>query len=389
MLKIFVFALLLILSAEIFGADVVFMKTNHPDHGHEIHYSLASSNCQISPSSPIKVEVYDVKQKSSRAARILEKVYFGIDHQEVGQGRFSFYLNSLKNLRFDVEAKRVGKKCIFDKTVTFEEITYPIEFIRTHYHHRLAFPTLNYVEFFASAPTPILIIENYQARGYFPFYEFKLGAAMNIHTNIRPRDKRLFHRQNPIYEPRPAFMVRYGPLFLNNDGLGSLLLPLEHFTLLAAFILEGEPYEAQNLRDRRQSIYFGPLIKSHFLEVHYYREIMEQHRGEVLKISLAPEFAVLSNFTVNPRVFYQLWDNRYVDYYFGVNRAEAQHFGGPYKGQQTENYGFSVQNTLKYKKFEYFASIGMKFYGKSVKDSPLTIKDYEYQLFTGFLYNFF
>lgn len=368
------------------------MKANHPLESHEIHYLLEEENCTITPSSPVLVRVFDKASKETREAKILEKAYFGIDHQEVTKGQFSFYLNSLKDLRFDITLKKVGRKCVVSKKVQFENLNYEIDSLRIHYHYRLAFPTLNFIEFFnksVSPLKPVLTIENYQARGYFPFYELKLGGAMFVHTNIRPNDKRAYHRQNPIYLPRPTFMVRYGPLFLNNDGLGSLLLPLEHFTLLAAFILEGEPYEADGLRERKQSIYFGPLIKSHFLEIHYYREIWDEHGGEVLKISLAPEFNFLSNYTFNPRVFYQLWDNRYVDYYFGVNRAEAEVVGSTYKGTQTENYGLEFRNTLKYKKFEYVLSAGMKFYGSSVTNSPITIKDYEYQFLAGFLYNFF
>lgn len=379
----------LFLTNEAYAQSLAFMDFNHPEEDQLVVYSLEVSNCEISPSSPIDVGIFSPTAQSRRAPNLLEKVYFGVSHQDVTKGKFSFNLSSLENVTFTIELVPAGKnRCALKKYATYKEVTYEFDQIRVNYQSNLAFPTLDEVLFLKDGALAFKV-ENYQALGYFPFYELKLGAGINITSNIRPHDNRTFHKRDPIIEPMPLMMVRYGPLFLSNDGLGTLLLPFKYFTVLAAFIAEGEPYEADHIRERKRLIHFGPIIKSSFLEIHYYREVQDTHRGQVLKVSLAPEINLLSNVKLTPRVYYQFWDQRYVDYYFGVNDEEAPYVGGPYAPSEAKNYGAEIRTTILYKKLQFETNLGVKYYGDSVVNSPLAVRNHELRFFTGFLYNFF
>lgn len=376
---------------EVYTAETLaFMEFNHPIDDQRVVYSLRTTNCHIAPSSPIDMHIFSPSTQSRRAPNLLEKVYFGVEYQDLTQGKFSFVLRSLANVTIAIKRVHSDKNhCSLKKIATYKGVEYEFDQIYVNYLHNLAFPTLDEVIFLLDGKLKFTVA-NYLAVGYFPFYELKLGAGVNITSNIRPSDHRRFHRSDPVIEPMPLMMIRYGPIFLNNDGLGTLLLPFDYFTVLTAFIAEGEPYQADHIRERERLIYFGPIIKSYFLEIHYYREVENTHRGQVLKISLAPEINLLSNVKLTPRLYYQFWDQRYVNYYFGVNQEEAAFIGAnSYSPSQAKNYGAELRTSISYKQFQFETNFGVKYYGNSVVNSPLTVRGHELRFFTGFLYNFF
>lgn len=379
-----------------FAASLSFLKINHPKPNHKIYYSIQHDNCRLRPLAPIKAEVINNQTQQARELNLIEKIYYGVENQTLAiTNELTFSLSSLINAKIRLtDLRQTPQGCKFNKIIKFQDQTISFEKLIVHYEFNLNFPTLDYIEISPKTSGPIKsnpVIHNYQARGYFPFHEFKVGLAVFNHTNIRPGDRRTFHQGPTIYEPIPAFMIRYGPIFLNHNGLGALLLPFKYFTLLSAIILDGEPYRGTGLKERERSYYFGPILKSYFFEFQYFKEVAGINSGEIMKFTLAPEIELADHITLSPRIYYQIWDKRYVNYYFGIHKDELDSPLAPfsYRGKQEHNWGYFLRGTLKQKKIDYFFEVGMKVFGSSVRNSPITRTDRDYQLTLGFLYNIF
>lgn len=392
----FFFFLFFVLGQDVYAESLTFLKVNHPERNHEIHYSIQHDNCRLRPLAPINIQVIHKKDQKVRELHLLEKIYYGVENQTLAiTNELTFSLSSLINAKIRLtDLRKTENSCQFNKIIEFQDQLINFERLVVHYELNLNFPTLDYIEIFPKTSEQVEsnpIIHNYQARGYFPFHEFKVGLAVFNHTNIRPGDRRTFHQNPTIHEPIPAFMIRYGPVFLNHNGLGTLLLPFKYFTLLSAIILDGEPYRGSGLDERERSYYFGPIIKSHFFEFQYFREVAGIHSGEIIKFTLAPEIELTDNITLSPRLYYQIWDKRYVNYYFGISEHELDSSLAPfnYNGTKEHNWGYFLRGTMKQKNFDYFFEAGMKVFGGSVRNSPLTRTDRDYQLTLGFLYSIF
>lgn len=373
--------ILLILSFSILASEETILRIPLPQPGRLMEYKVDIQKCKI-------MDPFVKKAVNHGELNILEDFYYSVSTKKYTEDEIQFQFQMAKNLMFTY--RKNAQTCDFELFVKWEDSLEKVEKIHVNYYQRLGVPTLKTLTITTEDFPKSKQFRPYEFVGYLPFYEFNVGLAANIHSNIRPNEKRRFNRWDPVVEPIPTFLIRYGPLFVNNDGAGSVILPLEYFTLLATFLLEGEPYQSDFIRNRKKSLYFGPLLKIKWLELLYYKDIREISYGEVLKITLAPTFEFTNTWTFNPRVFWQYWDDEYVDYYFGVNGQEAQALGiESYATSETKNYGFMFRNVLKYKRWNFVASTGMKFYGKEVDNSPLTIRDNEFRLILGFLYNLF
>lgn len=220
-------------------------------------------------------------------------------------------------------------------------------------------------------------------------YEFNIGPAVNIHTNIRVKDQKTFQKSDPVIEPIPAFFFRYGPLFMNKNGLGSLLFHYKDLSLIGMGLLEGEPYQGPGLKNRPQGIFFGSILKFNLFELTFYNDFFKD-KGYTLKANLAPEFRYRLAWKFSPQAFYQFWDKEYVRYYYGVKPEEALRSPFPvYKPSYTFNYGFMLETTYFVDRWTYVFATGIKMYGKEVRSSPTVDKSQELRFIFSILYKVF
>ena len=225
-------------------------------------------------------------------------------------------------------------------------------------------------------------------RGQVSIYEFSIGPALNIHSNIRYKNKNSFERTDPVIQPIPAFFFRYGPFFVNKNGVGSLLFHKGNLSVLGMGLLEGEPYKSPGLQEREQGVFAGSIVKYNMLEFTYYKDFV-QDKGYNLKLNIAPEFYHKLSWKFTPQAFIQYWDNKYVDYYFGVKPEESVSGLRPYSTTHTLNYGgmFEVMHFVK--RWTFVTSAGVKIYGKEVHQSPTVVKPSELRFIVSALYKVF
>lgn len=350
--------------------------------------------CSFKGVEQIIVPSFEDAQKSniflSKVNFYQRKLNLEIDMLELDDDKITFSLTGSKNLYFEFSfSKSKNSKCEMVKAIHFNNKTYSLDHIEIEYSYALVSPVVQRIIIKNSGNKDAdEYLYPWQLKGQLSAYELNLGAAAFIHSNIRYRNLNDFQKNNPAIEPIPAFFFRYGPLFLNKNGIGSLLYNKGDFSLLGMGILEGEPYKAKGLMEREQGIFAGAILKYNLVELTWYNDFIHE-KGYNLKLNLAPEFYYRLAWKFSPQAFIQYWDKNYVDYYFGVKPSEAASGMRPFNGNATLNYGAGIEVMHFVKKWTYVLNVGVKVYGNEVNSSPTVIDSKEFRFIASVLYKVF
>jgi hypothetical protein len=339
--------------------------------------------------SPALIKAEHKKTIIGKIDYIQKKINLEIEKVNIQPKQITFSLKGAENMFFEFYFR--GKKnCKLIKVIHYNEKALAIKSIDIDYNTFLQSPVLEKMTITPGSPkAKEVFFYPWAFRGQVSLYELNVGPAINVHTNIRINDQNKFNKNNPVVEPIPAFLFRYGPLFINKSGLGSLLYNNDDFTILGMSILEGEPYKGIGLKERKTGVFLGTILKYNLIELTYYNDFFNK-RGYNFKLNLAPEFYYHLDWKITPQFFIQYWDNRYVDYYFGVNQAEVASSGfKTYQGTHTLNYGSMIEFMHFKEKWTFVSDIGFKAYGKEVLNSPTVTRDKEIRFITSVLYKFF
>lgn len=314
------------------------------------------------------------------------KINLEIETKEINEDHILFSLNSAKNLTFEFSFDQ--SNCNLVKTLHFNDKVYNMDEVYIEYSSTFFSPVVKKVIIVNNGVDTDLLLYPWALHGAIPTYELIAGPALNIHSNIRLNNLNRYEKKNPIVEPIPAFFFRYGPLFLNKDGLGSLLYHSDEFTFLAMGLLEGEPYQAKGLEERKKGLFLGSIFKYNLFELIFYNDFFK-NKGYNLKAKLAPDFYLSMDWKFSPQVFVQYWDNKYVDYYFGVKQTESNSSMKTFKGYQTINFGAMLEVMHYVGNWIFVGDIGLKCYGKEVFSSPTVVRQNEVRFITSVLYKLF
>lgn len=221
--------------------------------------------------------------------------------------------------------------------------------------------------------------------------ELQLGFGIYRYSNIRVNNQKIFLKNDPVYEPIPTLLFRFGPIVISKDGGGIVLLYFHLLKLVGLILFEGEPYKTDGMVQRRRSFHVGGGGRFWDFEFMYYQDIQNYANGKVANLYYAPEFYFGKVYNFSPRFFIQYWDKNYVDYYFGVEPSEVNLRINRYEytGKQAYNYGVMFQNVWEFTNIKYFISVGIKLYGSSVYESPTVKLRQEQRTVAGFTYKFY
>lgn len=111
-------------------------------------------------------------------------------------------------------------------------------------------------------------------------------------------------------------------------------------------------------------------------------------KGSRFKLQVDRRFG-LGSFGLTPRLGFEWYDDKFVDYYYGVPTSEANVGRSAYKGNFSNgietglrvDYSPAHQHTL-------FLDFGFTQFGDAIKDSPLVAKSTQSMLSAGYLYRF-
>lgn len=111
-------------------------------------------------------------------------------------------------------------------------------------------------------------------------------------------------------------------------------------------------------------------------------------KGSRFKLQVDRRFGV-GSFGFTPRVGFEWYDRKFVDYYYGVKASEARVGRSAYQGDSSNgveaglriDYSPARQHTL-------FLDFGVTQFGGAIKDSPLVEKSSQSMMSIGYLYKF-
>jgi len=317
------------------------------------------------------------------------KLNLEIHKLDITKEKISFEITGAKNITF-VFTYDKKNDCKIVREVVLNKKTYKADKIEVEYSNFLLTPVLEKMTFRTDGDSKQdLLLYPWALRGQLSTYELILGPAFNVHSNIRKDNQINFQTTDPVIEPIPGVFFRYGPFFINQDGMGSLVFNWKDISILALAIIEGEPYKSTGLDVRNRGVFLGTVAKLDMLQIIYYRDFFTQ-KGANLKATLAPEFYPALDWRLSPQFSIQYWNKDYVKYYYGVKPSESSSSGLPvYDPGYTINGIFMFEALHYVGKWTFVNSLGMKFYGKEVYESPTVVRKNEVRFITSVLYKVF
>lgn len=395
MLKVILFTLFIFSSRFAFAEDLTLLSIPLGD-GSNFDYKVDVKNkCTFEGVTNITYPSFEQSKKINffldKLSFFQKKLNLEIDKKEITAERIIFSLKGSRNIYYDFFYKKdeTSANCSLVRVIHFNNKSYNMEKIIIDYTTVLKSPVVKKV-----------IIKNgedkdhdlnlypWQLRGQMSAYEFNIGPAINIHTNIRLNNLDKYEKNNPVVEPIPAFFFRYGPFFINKNGLGSLLYNSGEFSILGMGLIEGEPYRTLGLYAREEGVFLGSIIKYNFIELTYYNDFFK-NKGYNLKLNLAPEFIYRLSWKFTPQLFLQYWNKSYVEYYFGVKPEEESSMFKFYQGHSTFNYGGMLEINHFVERWTFAISAGVKVYGKEVYSSPTVTRQKEIRFIGTIMYKVF
>lgn len=363
----------------------------------KLTYSISPKNsCDFEGIEKIEAPRFFIKHEGSFVVNTLnyfqQKLNLNIDKEEITKERIFFSLTGATNIYFEFFYKKEKNKCKLVRVIHIDDMSYNLDQIDIEISYKSSLKAYVLEKIIIRDKEHAekdLALYPWSLRGQMSVYEFNIGPAINIHSNIRVKDRNKYNKNNPVIEPIPAFFFRYGPFFLNKNGLGSLVFNKGDLSVIAMGLLEGEPYRPPNINEREKGVFLGSILKYNFLEFTFYRDFFE-NKGQNLKLNLAPEYLFRMNWKFSPQLFFQFWDNKYMNYYFGVTNDEASRALIPaYQPKNTFNSGFMFELTHYAGKWTFLVSTGAKLYGKEVYKSPTVNKEVEGRFIFSILYKVF
>lgn len=396
MLKVMFFTLFIFSSMLTYAEDVTLLAIPLGD-GTTFDYKVdTKKECSFEGVTDIFYPSFEQAQKRNfildKLSFFQKKLNLEIDKREITNERITFSLKGSRNIYYEFFYKKdseAAPECKLIKVLHFNDKSYNLEHIVVDYTTVLKSPVMEKVTIKnGKAKDQDLYLYPWQLRGQMSAYELNIGPAINIHTNIRLNNLDKYEKNNPIVEPIPAFFFRYGPLFINKNGLGSLLYNSGDFSILGMGLIEGEPYRALGLYAREEGVFLGSIIKYDFAELTYYNDFLK-NKGYNLKLNFAPEYFYRLSWKFTPQFFIQFWNKSYVEYYFGVKPEEASSNFKFYQGHSTFNYGGMLEINHFVKQWTFAISTGVKVYGKEVYSSPTVTRQKEIRFIGTVMYKVF
>lgn len=146
------------------------------------------------------------------------------------------------------------------------------------------------------------------------------------------------------------------------------------------------------MNERKSSLWVGGALMWKADLVNLSGEVladaMGNSKGKRAKLQIDRRFAT-GKFGWTPRLAAEWVDDKYVNYYYGVQQSEARAGRTFYEGKATTNVQFGLRMDYSPSRHHsMFVDVGATHFGSSVKDSPLVDKNNGTSIALGYAYRF-
>jgi len=148
------------------------------------------------------------------------------------------------------------------------------------------------------------------------------------------------------------------------------------FAFGPAYSFIGEKFEANGVDDRSPTIMPGLYMRLFLVNFYLYKDTFGDSDGTVNDIFIALPFQPTSSWRIIPRVGITLYDESYVDHYYGISSTEAANSNfSQYEGKSGHKVFFNLGNNVQISKSVLAKfSYGYEMYSSSIHDSPTVYK---------------
>ncbi len=352
-----------------------------------VYQATLASKCEFEKSDILALVRKNGKEVKSDL-NFIEKFYFSIKKQEVNEYKVVLQIEGASKLSFTFELKN----CKLTKRVEINGEEYQYDYLTFYYKDYLGAPVLE--KFQIHKDEKIKEVYSKYVAGHVPLYEFLIGAAFEMKTNISKNNEKTYYKEDIVLKPIPTFIIRYGTLFLNKDGAGTLLGSYSGISLLGFINYDGEPYEGSGLQKRRKDFFSGVLIDSQYMRIFYKKNwfgLDEEYKGYEYKFVLKHSYRPSLRVRIEPRFYLQYWDNDYSNYYYGISGTEASrsNFTSYHVSGAVMNLSFKTRVEYYDENILYFMDGGYKRYDSKIESSPIVRSANEWSLVSGVVYKVF
>lgn len=208
--------------------------------------------------------------------------------------------------------------------------------------------------------------------------KLSIGGGYVTSTNIRKHNNLPAMGGDKVDRWIPMIMLSWGPLALRGPGLALSVLrePLASITLMAGMF--GHQYRSPDLNRRHSTLAGGVEARLLLLRINYQHDLEGRSDGSTCSFNLGYRIGIIEEDSswkmgLMLGVFSERFDQKYVDYYFGVRAHEVRmDLERPaYNGPATWNQGFSLSlNNRFFSLINLTPSFRYRYYGSGIKNSP-------------------
>jgi hypothetical protein len=217
-------------------------------------------------------------------------------------------------------------------------------------------------------------------------FEFALGPGFQAGTNIRNHSTLKSQESDHYSGAIPLYNVRLGPISITNTYEVQEFTKGKGFRIGALLTVRGEPYEAQGVDRKRESLFGGGFFGYKALTIFSYSDLLSRNGGSVFTLALTPALYETKTSSLFLIFDAEHMNFNYVTYYFGISPQESSTLLPTYSGKATTNFSGRIAYRNQFAKYASFLLwAGEKHYGKGITESPTVGKRWEFSCGFGFL----
>lgn len=147
------------------------------------------------------------------------------------------------------------------------------------------------------------------------------------------------------------------------------------------------------MEERKESLLVGAYAKwsNPFADfsAEYLQDVSGESEGSRIKVGVEKSWQVGQHWRFTPSATATYYDDKYIDYYYGVRANEARVGRPVYVGDATMNFDVGLRTDYMFDQHQaVFVMLEYTALGSEIDDSPLTDRSNETMVLLGYLYRF-
>jgi len=220
-------------------------------------------------------------------------------------------------------------------------------------------------------------------------YNLKAGLGVMVRTNIRKHNQAFLRKNDPVVAPLPYLRFKLSRLEVASDKVKWIFAQSLFWETDVRIDYRGHDYEANQMTDRRKSIFGGIALRFLIFKVEWLHDLLNYSTGETFSTMIAVPLLFTKKITIVGQAEIEYWNRLYVNYYFGVRPNEAMTTRPEFNGNKERSYCYQLTTMINISKNLLLRNnLLYRKYGPNIYNSPTVRTSKEYEAVLGLVYEF-